>query len=236
MTNLAGQMTLDAVRAVPDPERPVLLAIDTCTRRSSVALRDATALRAECTWQTERHHTAGVSARIRDLMVTARIAPADIGAVAVATGPGSFTGVRCGLAIAKGLATARNLPLIGVPAFDVIAAAQPQRGLPVYALVEAGRGRAAVSRYAWRDQELVAAGEWRIQTLAAFAESADWPAWVCGDLPPELAPLLDPRATVAPAVLNLRRAGWLAEIGFQRWLSGRVDDPMTLMPIYPADH
>jgi tRNA threonylcarbamoyladenosine biosynthesis protein TsaB len=235
MTNSAGQLTLDAVRAVPDPERPALLAIDTCTRRSSIALRDAAGLRAECTWQTERHHTAGVSARIRDLMDTSRIVPADIGALAVATGPGSFTGVRCGLAIAKGMAIARNLPLIGVPAFDVITLAQPRRGLPVYALVEAGRGRVAVSRYAWRGDELASAGEWRIQALAEFAESAEWPAWVCGDLPPELLPLLDPRAAVAPAPLNLRRAGWLAEIGYRRWIDGQVDDPLTLMPIYPAD-
>ena len=221
--------------AIVNRQSSILLAIDTCTRRSSVALRDKTLIRAECTWETERHHTAGVSAQIRHLMRTANIQPADIGAVAVAIGPGSFTGVRCGLAIAKGLATARNLPLIGVPAFDVIAAAQPNHHMPVYTLVEAGRGRVAARRYEWREGTLSVAGDWLIQTWSAFAESIEAPAWVCGDVTPPLESLLETRAAVAPAPLNVRRAGYLAEIGYSRWLNGEIDDAMTLMPIYPPE-
>lgn len=217
---------------IENPQSEVLLAIDTCTRRSSVALRDLTMIRAECAWETERHHAAGVTEQIRRLMRTANIRPADIGAVAVAIGPGSFTGVRCGLAIAKGFAVARNLPLIGVTAFDVIAAAQPNHHVPVYALVEAGRGRVAARRYEWREGVLSVADDWRIQRCNEFAESVESPAWVCGDLTPALESLLEMRAAVAPAPLNVRRAGYLAEIGYARWLNGEVDDPMTLMPIY----
>ncbi len=220
---------------IGNPKSEILLAIDTCTRRSSVALRDLTMIRVECTWETERHHTAGVSEQIRRLMGTANIKPADIGAVAVAIGPGSFTGVRCGLAIAKGLATARNLPLIGVTAFDVIAAAQPNHHVPVYALVEAGRGRVAARRYEWREGILSIADDWCIQSWSEFAGSVEPPAWVCGDLTPALESLLEMRAAVAPAPLNVRRAGYLAEIGYARWLRGEVDDAMTLMPIYPPE-
>ncbi|MCS7059741.1 MAG: tRNA (adenosine(37)-N6)-threonylcarbamoyltransferase complex dimerization subunit type 1 TsaB [Anaerolineae bacterium] len=217
------------------PQAQVLLAIDTCTRRSSIALRDPSMIRAECTWETERHHTAGVSAQIQRLMHTSNIRPADIGAVAVAIGPGSFTGVRCGLAIAKGLATARNLPLIGVTAFDTIAAAQPNHHVPVYALVEAGRGRVAALRYEWQENMLRAADDWRIQSWREFAESVEPPAWVCGDVTPTLASLLEMRAAVAPAPLNVRRAGYLAEIAYARWISGDVDDAMTVLPIYPPE-
>jgi tRNA threonylcarbamoyladenosine biosynthesis protein TsaB len=219
----------------PTAQSPILLAIDTCTRRSSVALRDASTLRAECSWESDRHHTAAVSAEIRKLMQSCGIKPEQIGAVAVAVGPGSFTGVRCGLAIAKGFATARDLPLIGVSAFEIIAVAQPNNDLPIYTLVETGRARVATCLYEWQAGKPSIAGEWRIQTWQDFVNSIDAPAWICGDVTPTLAALLEMRAAIAPAPLNLRRAGYLAEIGYARWLNAETDDPMTLTPIYPME-
>jgi tRNA threonylcarbamoyladenosine biosynthesis protein TsaB len=222
---------------MPSPEAPILLAIDTCTLRSSVAIRDAYVLRAECSWESDRHHTAAVSAQIQRLLQSCEITPEQLGAVAVATGPGSFTGVRCGMAIAKGIATARSLPLIGVSAFDVVAAAQPNLGIPIYTLVEIGRARVGVCRYEWQESQNQPriAGEWRIQSWQEFAAAVEAPAWVCGDVSPKLALLLDKRIRIAPATLNLRRAGYLAEVGYARWQNAETDNPMTLIPIYPAE-
>ena len=218
----------------------ILLAIDTCTRRASIALRDATTVRAEMTWECERHQTATVSAKIRDLMRSGNIKPVDIGAVAVAIGPGSFTGVRCGLAIGKGFATANNLPLLGVTAFDVIAQMQPNTRKPVVAVLELGRSRIATCRYEWVGDELCVASEWAMFGFEAFVTQVQSPAWVCGDvLPlvtnPTLLAQLQARATLAPAWLNLRRAGVLAELAYARWQRGDVDNADTLMPIYPPE-
>ena len=58
-------------------------------------------------------------------------------------GPGSFTGLRIGLALAKGMALARHLPVIGVPTLDILAAAQPVREENLVAILLAGRGRLA---------------------------------------------------------------------------------------------
>lgn len=221
---------------IPNLSSPILLAIDTCTNRSSVALRDAQVLRAECSWESDRHHTAAVSAQIRRLLDTCDISAARIGAVAVAIGPGSFTGVRCGLAIAKGMASARNIPVIGVSAFDIMSAAQPNLNLPMLTLVEVGRLRVAAQRYEWQENRLVPTGEWRIQSWNDLAASVDGPVWVCGDLTPGLMSLLGTNAIVAEAPLNLRRAGYLAEIGYLRWTNGKVDDALTLTPIYPPEN
>jgi len=221
---------------IPNFSSPILLAIDTCTNRSSVALRDGQVLRAESSWESDRRHTAAVSAQIRRLMDSCDIKAAQIGAVAVAIGPGSFTGVRCGLAIAKGMASARDLVVIGVAAFDIIASAQPNLNLPLLTLVEIGRERVAVQRYEWQDGRPVVAGEWRILAWRDLAASIDAPIWVCGDVPAGLMALLGQNAIVAPAPLNLRRAGYLAEIGYERWASGKVDDVLTLTPIYPPEN
>jgi len=218
-----------------NPAAPILLAIDTCTNRSSVALRDAHVLRAESSWESDRHHTAAVSAQIHKLMGSCGIAAAQIGAVAVAIGPGSFTGVRCGLAIAKGFASARNVPVIGVSAFDVIVMAQPNVNLPVLALVEIGRSRVAVQPYKRLEDRLEPDGPWRIQAWPDLAASIDAPVWVCGDLTAGLIALLRQNAIIAPAPLNLRRAGYLAEVGYARWNAGTTDDVLTLTPIYPPE-
>ncbi len=221
----------------------VLLAIDTCTRRASIALRDEHVTLAESTWPCERQHTAMISERIRDLLNACALSANDIGAIAVAIGPGSFTGVRCGLAIAKGIAFANDLPLIGVSAFQVIAHAQPNHGLPLYAVVEAGRSRVAVCRYEriehvpLVESALSGPGNWHIYDHKTFVEKValQTPAWICGDIPPALLPTLAAQAVVSPAWLNLRRAGVLAEIAYTRWQQGDINDVATLMPIYPPD-
>ncbi len=223
--------------SIPDPNASVLLAIDTCTSRASIALRDAHAVRAEMTWECRRHETALVSSRIKDLMTACRINPQEIGAIAVAIGPGSFTGVRCGLAIAKGMAVALGIPLIGVTAFDVIAHQQPMQmnRTPMLALVEAGRNRAAACRYEWQEGEPAVAGDWWIQNFADLSAAIDTPMIVCGDVAPDLAALLHGKAEMAPAALNLRRAGFLAELAWSRWQRNEVDSAITLTAIYPAE-
>jgi tRNA threonylcarbamoyl adenosine modification protein YeaZ len=216
-------------------QSPILLAIDTCTRRASIALRDATTLRAELSWDCARQQTATVAAKLRDLMQACSIDAASVGAVAVSIGPGSFTGVRCGLAIGKGFATARNLPMIGISAFDVMAHAQPNTLRPVYAVVEAGRSRVAVCRYEWVEDELVVTNDWNLLSLDEFADAIEMHAWVCGDVPSALADRIKSTATLAPTWLNLRRAGVLAELAYVRWQRGEVVDAAALVPIYPPD-
>ncbi len=58
---------------------------------------------------------------------------------------------------------------------------------------------------------------------------------VCGDIAPQLAALLQHKATLADAPLNLRRAGFLAELAFGRWQRGETNDTMTLTAIYPPE-
>jgi tRNA threonylcarbamoyladenosine biosynthesis protein TsaB len=225
-----------AQAALPLTMSDILLAIDTCTRRASIALRDRAVLRAEMTWECERQETALVSERVRELLASCHIAPAGVSAVAVAIGPGSFTGVRCGLAIAKGMAVALDIPIIGINAFDVIAYAQPPLKQPILAVLEAGRKRVAVCPYDPMGSQMLT-GEWKIQTWQEVRDGIYEPTWVCGDLTPELLKMLEGNANarIAPAPLNLRRAGYLAEIGYRRWQKGEVDDAMTLTAIYPPE-
>jgi tRNA threonylcarbamoyladenosine biosynthesis protein TsaB len=213
-----------------------LLAIDTCTRRASIALRDAHMLHAEITWECERQETAHVAERVQHMLRTSHVDAAQIGAVGVAIGPGSYTGVRCGLAIAKGMAVALNIPLIGVNAFDVVAYAQPAIKQSLMVVVEVGRSRVATCPYDLVGARMLS-GEWRIRTWQELRDDIYEPTWVCGDLRGDLIDMLatNANAHIAPATLNVRRAGYLAEIAWGRWTKGEVDDALTLSALYPAE-
>ena len=98
----------------------LVLALDTTTRTGSCAVaRDGVVIREEAT-EPSRSHDAQLPAALMTLLEGARISLSEIEAFAVATGPGSFTGLRVGIATMQGLAFAAARPLIGVSAFDAL--------------------------------------------------------------------------------------------------------------------
>ena len=91
----------------------MLLAIETSSLVSSVALLHDDTLRAELTIQARLTHSEQLMPHIADMLVKASVAKSQIDGVAVSIGPGSFTGLRIGLATTKGLSFAWNVPIVG---------------------------------------------------------------------------------------------------------------------------
>jgi tRNA threonylcarbamoyladenosine biosynthesis protein TsaB len=155
--------------------------------------------------------------------------------VAVTRGPGSFTGLRVGIAVAKGLALARGLPLVGVPTLDVVAAAQGRDRRPLCAVLQAGRGRICVATYRWRDGGWSTREAPRLTTWQALVKETADPTLFCGEIDPagaEALAALGELAVLLPAAARLRRAGFLAELAWHRLHRGETDNPATLTPIY----
>ena len=100
----------------------MILAIDTATETASVALaRPDGEIVSELTWRAGRNHTMHLHPTLRHLMMLAAIEPKDLTGIVATRGPGSFTGIRIGLATAKGLAQGLNVPIVGVPTLAVAA-------------------------------------------------------------------------------------------------------------------
>src|SRR5215217_6156291 len=97
-----------------------MLAIDTATSWCGVALYDG-ALQLELNWRAERHHSEQLMSNIERAFDLTGIDRGDLGALAVARGPGSYTGVRVGITVARVLGYALGIPAIGVDALDVLA-------------------------------------------------------------------------------------------------------------------
>ena len=215
----------------------MLLALDTSTERIGVALYDGGRVLAECAWRSGRRHTRQLAPLVDEVLGRVGATMGQVQSVAVALGPGSFTGLRIGLALAKGLAVGRGLPLLGVPTLDVVAAAvSPQSGFPTLAAVlPAGRGRLAVGWYRLGDAEWQPQGAPELLTAAELTQRVRKPTVVCGELQAEerrrLARKYRSVLLLSPAACA-RRPAYLAELAWQRLQAGQSDDPAALAPIY----
>jgi tRNA threonylcarbamoyladenosine biosynthesis protein TsaB len=213
----------------------MLLAIDTSTRTLGVALYDGAHVIGELVWTSANHHTVELAPAVAEAFRRAGVSAQNLVAVGVATGPGSFTGLRIGMALAKGIALARHLPVIGVPTLDVLAAAQPVREMDLAAVLLAGRGRLATGWYRVVDGAWHSTGEMIVLTAEEMAHRIQRPTLVCGELSAEERRLLSRKrknVMLASPAQSLRRPSFLAELAWQRWQAGQMDNPASLAPQY----
>ncbi|MCP4537582.1 MAG: tRNA (adenosine(37)-N6)-threonylcarbamoyltransferase complex dimerization subunit type 1 TsaB [Chloroflexi bacterium] len=213
----------------------MLVAIDTSTGYASLALHDGFRVRIEHTWESPRRHTVELSPRLVAALDQLGVDADHLSGVAVTRGPGSFTGLRVGIAVAKGLALARGLPLIGVPTLDVVAAAQGRDRRPLCVVLQAGRKRICAAIYRWRGGEWSVHKEPCLTTWSDLVEEIASPTLFCGEVDPagsDALAALGELSVLLPPAARLRRAGFLAEVAWQRLNRGATDDPATLTPLY----
>lgn len=214
----------------------MLLALDTATRQASVALYDERGVRAETSWFSADNQSAELMPRLTEMLAQQGVEPGSLRGVAVAIGPGSFTGLRIGLSVAKGLAVGRGIPILGIPTLDPLAQALTGLRMPLRAVLDIGRGRYVIADYrVGRDQwhriskdrlvspEDVTLG---IRERTLFAGEISEP------LRQSIVATLGASAVIGSPANQLRRAGYLAELGWQRLLRGERDDPVSLSPVY----
>ena len=212
----------------------MLLAIDTSSDESGIALYDASGVLAEYAWRSGRRHAEQVLPALELLMRHHEAAPADLEAVAVATGPGSWSGLRVGMSLAKSLAVAGGLPILGVPTLDVLAYGQRDAELPILALVRLGRDRYGGAVYQPSDDL-----PRRLEPFRNFGAD-EWasfhgPLIICGEVDAAARAYWAARASeaiVLDGMRNVRRPAALAEIAWRRFQAGETDDLVALEPIY----
>lgn len=212
-----------------------------------------TPLLGEWTWLARRRQTQDLTSTVQAMLAHLGYTPAQVQALAVTTGPGSFTGVRIALSTAKGFAlgASRPLPAIGIPVLAVTAApwltAAYASGARVAAYLQAGRGRFNWCLFDGRDPL------WRpgvddhcagtLDEFVAAVSMLEGPTWLVGEETPALAQAIDERnATVAPGttarlvrideVAGMRRAGHLAHLAIHHLKQGTCDEISGLQPLY----
>ena len=214
----------------------MLLAIDSATRKIGIALYNGVEVLHEAVWSSKNRHSVELSPAIESALERAGHQITDLEVIGVAVGPGSYTGLRIGMAVAKGIALARHIPLVGVSTFDILSTAQlidPNNKLAV--VLEAGRKRISANMYQVKAGAWVQMDEPDIYTPEKFAAAIQEPTLVCGELSEEAQKLVLSKnkniVLVSPA-LGLRRPAYLAELAWARWKAGETDGPASLFPKY----
>ena len=211
------------------------LAIDTSTDFCSIGLSRSGETAVEITWRSEQNHTVELVPNIDRLLQQANCSSQSIEAVYVAMGPGSFNGLRVGMSTAKGIAFALKVPLIGIGTLQIEAYPFAFSKLPVCPIHNAGRGEIATAVYQLKCTWRCLTPE-HITTLDELCRQTKRKTVFCGEISPsiveDLKKKLDKYAIIPEAAARLRRAGYLAALGWKRLDKGDVDDPASLQPLY----
>jgi tRNA threonylcarbamoyladenosine biosynthesis protein TsaB len=214
--------------------RPIL-SIDTSSGQGGLAIYDGRRLSTR-SWPADRSHTTTLLSEIHHLLDGADAGVRDLAAVAIATGPGAFTGLRVGFGVAKGFHLATGVPLIGIPTLDAAALGFATCGIPVVAVVGAGRARLVWASYDTNPEGLVQSRPPRNGTMGELIEELgeSVPALVTGEIDDDQAGLIARLEGVSlpPAPLRTRQPGALAELAWRRWRVGNVDEARAIEPIY----
>ncbi len=203
---------------------------------ASLALVDGNMLVFELTWQCRQNHTVELLPRLGDLLRRQGLTQKCLDAVFVALGPGSFNGIRVGISTAKSLAFSLGIPIIGISTLSIEGYQQSLCGLPVCAIMNAGRGEIATATYQVQN------GEWqrllpeRTTTLDNLIQEITAKTVFCGEhitlIEEELKSRLGEKAVIPSPAARIRRAAYLAELGNRELGAGSTDNPATLQPIY----
>ena len=212
----------------------LVLGIETATALGGVAVVSGDGrLLGEITLLGRESHSERIIPAAGELLEALGARQEDLGAVAVSSGPGSFTGLRTGLAAAKGLAFARGVPLFGVPTLEALAANAPPASGTVCAVLGARRGECFRALFDVGDAGPVRRTPDELVPEAAFAASLPAGCLVIGEAPPGArARRTTPPLRFAPPQLNHPRAAAIALAGCAALRSGRPTELSTLLPGY----
>lgn len=212
------------------------LAIDTSTETASLALGKDGEVLAELTWRCGQNHSVELLPRLNHLLNQVGANLQSVSCVIVARGPGSFNGLRVGISTAKGIAFSLGIPIIGIGTLEVDAYQHAETGLPICPIFNAGRGEIATAMYQKKRNRWCQLAAEHITTVDNLCSQITTKTVFCGEFIPfiitQLRKQLKQKAVVPPPAARLRRASFLAELGYQRLKAGDFDSLATLQPIY----
>jgi tRNA threonylcarbamoyladenosine biosynthesis protein TsaB len=218
-----------------------LLALETATDTCGAALLQDEQVVAEAHLHRPRVHAERLTPLVEDVLAHADVTAADLDAVAVSMGPGSYTGLRIGVSTAKGWALATDADLVGLPTLEAYAARVRPMAAPgdvLCPLIDARRDEVYAAAYRVTADDLAIQAETKALTVDALSEwigAVEGRLWLMGD---GAAKSRDALASVGTAQTVLSpdvvapSAAWVARRGQTRLHAHGPDDRSTFEPLY----
>ncbi len=211
------------------------LAIETSGRTGSIAVAEDGRVLAEETFSHGLKHAAGIVPIIDRLCRGRGWKPSDIEEVYVSAGPGSFTGLRVGITVAKTLAFATGARIVAVPSVEVLARNAPPGWQNLIIVLDAKRDQIFTASFENRGGVPAIREPARLDSLAEMLRKTPRPVHLLGEGLPyheKFIPTDDPAIVITGPETWAARAAVVAESGAEMARSANFADPMRLTPIY----
>jgi tRNA threonylcarbamoyladenosine biosynthesis protein TsaB len=210
-----------------------ILAIETIDQSGSVAVLEGDRPLDIRRLDSSLRSAATLAPAIVDLLTAVAWRPADVQTVAVAIGPGSFTGLRVGITTAKMFAYAVNAEVVAVNTMEAIAQQAPNVASPLWTVLDALREQVVAAKFCRSP-----GGSWEPDGGEDLLDNATWIArlsageWVSGPGLGKLESRIPAGITIVDRELWSPNAITIGQLGFRYHLSGRRDDLFLLLPRY----
>ena len=213
-----------------------ILAVDTATTSCSVAVIDNTSVRAELTTHKKQTHSKHLMTSINSVLKSANCSAGDLDGFAVTIGPGSFTGLRIGMATIKGLASAVDTPVVGVSSLEALASQCRAHNRLICPLLDARKAEIYGATYRLREDRLIQQTAACAVKPEAFVADIKEPSLFigCGAqlYQKKIQDALGDKAYFVPDDQNVIRASRVGFLSLERFKSNDTDRASDLTPFY----
>jgi tRNA threonylcarbamoyladenosine biosynthesis protein TsaB len=217
-----------------------ILSINTSTKQYSLAVMQDETVVGEYLLPSGANHFRDLMPSLDDLLVKTTLKIQQLEGIIVALGPGSFTGIRVGLAVAKGLSQCLGVPIIGVPSLSAFASQIPYVKEDICPLVASRRGEIFAALFRWDSEHQLSRIKEdtciKMVNLGSFIRGNA--IFIGNDLHTQgtlVKQCLGEKGVLAPAHLWILRASSIGALGLTRLQNGDSDSLSELIPIYLRD-
>jgi tRNA threonylcarbamoyladenosine biosynthesis protein TsaB len=214
---------------------PRALAIETSGRIGSIATVEDGRVLSEETFEHGLQHAAMIIPIIDRLCRQQNWSPAEVREVYVSAGPGSFTGLRIGITLAKTLSLATGVKIVAVPSVNVLAENAPAETTNLIIVLDAKRDQNFAARFERTSAGLIEREPAHLDDLPSMLSRCPRPVHLLGEGIPfhrKFIPENDSQIIIAPEESWRARASAVAKLGSEMARRGKFVDPFTLTPIY----
>lgn len=215
-----------------------LLGIDSATEAASCAVIDDDKLLGEITFNYKKQHSVIIMNMIDYLLKNLKLSIDDLDGFAVSKGPGSFTGLRIGMAVVKGLSEGSKKPFVSVSSLDTMAYSLAYTSGIICPIIDALRNNVYTALYTFENSKLNKISDYMaisVEELIKMLRDYNLPVTFIGDAVPKFKEKFETeldKVNFSPAHLNLVKASGLCELGINLMREGKFDNPLSSAPIY----
>lgn len=218
-----------------------ILAIDTSTMLGGIAIMDESLLIAESRLNVKSTHSERLMTEIEHCLKQSGIKISDIDVFAVATGPGSFTGLRIGLSTVKGFSYATGKQIVSVPTLEALAWNFPYSRYPVCTMLDARKKEVYAALFKWEGENLIRLTNETSAKPEEFARDAlrvthDDKFIFAGEgavlYRDKIIEAMGEKAIFASPEKTVPSPANVAVLGLKKAKAGEFSEPVSLIPIY----